>query len=272
MAVDVPGGILKQTDVRETITNTEEDDVRFNLDFARFDNKIEPLAGQRGLYISPDGLNIYVCNVNDDVVQYTMSTRFDITTATITNTLDVSAKETDLYGVFFKPDGTKMYTLGDAGDSVDEYDLSTTWDISTAVYLQEFATVVNPRGLYFREDGKQMYITGATGTIQSKHLSTPWDVSTAVNLDSVAFAGPKGIYISRDGFTLFMPDAVGNVTIWKMTAPFKISTAAADSIFDIFPPLSANYIVFNPSGSRMYCSLNAANTTIHGYSIKRGWR
>jgi hypothetical protein len=42
-------------------------------------------------------------------------------------------------GVFFKPDGLKMYVIGAIGDDVNEYDLSTAWDVSTASYLQNSA-------------------------------------------------------------------------------------------------------------------------------------
>jgi hypothetical protein len=35
----------------------------------------------------------------------------------------VTAQETNPSGIFFKPDGTKMYVIGNAGDDVNEYDL-----------------------------------------------------------------------------------------------------------------------------------------------------
>ena len=39
-------------------------------------------------------------------------------------------------GIFFKPDGTRMYVIDTAGggNNVWQYDLSTAWDISTASY------------------------------------------------------------------------------------------------------------------------------------------
>jgi len=51
----------------------------------------------------------------------------------------VAAQETNPSGMFFKPDGTKMYVIGFTGDDVNEYDLSTAWDITTASYLQNFS-------------------------------------------------------------------------------------------------------------------------------------
>ena len=166
MALNVKGGLFSQSDVRETVTNTEETSVLFNLDFARFEGSID-IADIAGIFINPEGTELYTASDADDVKQYTMSTRFDITTATLTNTLDVSAKETTLQGVSFKPDGTKMYTIGSFGDSIDEYDLSVPWDLSTALYLQEFdisGEETESEGFYFREDGKQCYVIGTSGT------------------------------------------------------------------------------------------------------------
>ena len=68
--------------------------------------------------------------------------------------------------MFFKPDGLKMYVIGTTGDDVNEYDLSTAWDISTAVFLQLFYVGTQeqfPEGLFFKPDGLKMYVIGSTG-------------------------------------------------------------------------------------------------------------
>ena len=62
--------------------------------------------------------------------------------------------------MFFKPDGTKMYVGGYAGDDMNEYTLSTAWDISTASFVQNGTAKIpanQPRGSYFSEDGTIMF-------------------------------------------------------------------------------------------------------------------
>ncbi|GAH44234.1 unnamed protein product, partial [marine sediment metagenome] len=54
----------------------------------------------------------------------------------------VSDEETVPIGVFFKPDGLKMYVVGTSADSVLQYALSTAWDVSTAIY-EDKATLVS---------------------------------------------------------------------------------------------------------------------------------
>jgi hypothetical protein len=78
-------------------------------------------------------------NSGDDVNEYDLSTAWDITTASYLQNFSVATQETNPQGLFFKPDGTKMYVIGSSGDDVNEYDLSTAWDISTASYLQNFS-------------------------------------------------------------------------------------------------------------------------------------
>jgi hypothetical protein len=59
-----------------------------------------------------------------------------------------------------------MYIVGVSGQDVNEYDLSTAWDISSASYLQNFsvsAQETSPRGVFFKPDGLKMYIVGVSG-------------------------------------------------------------------------------------------------------------
>ncbi|MFC1710015.1 hypothetical protein ACFL2J_08180, partial [Candidatus Omnitrophota bacterium] len=57
--------------------------------------------------------------------EYNLSVAWSVLTATYSQEISVSAKETVPSGLFFKPDGTKMYTIGGIGKTVDEYNLGT---------------------------------------------------------------------------------------------------------------------------------------------------
>ncbi|MBA7589123.1 hypothetical protein ES708_31198 [subsurface metagenome] len=75
-------------------------------------------------------------------------TPWDVSTATYEDKLkDVSGQDTSPNGVFFKPDGTKMYIMGYATDTVYQYSLSTAWDVSTATYDAKFKDVSSQDGL-----------------------------------------------------------------------------------------------------------------------------
>lgn len=137
-----------------------------------------------------DGTKMFVSGAgNDDIYEYTLSTAWDISTATYVQSFDVSSEETVVLGLYFKPDGTKFYITGSSSDSVHEYDLSSAWDISTASFNQSYSVVGQdgaPQDVYFRPNGVRMYVVGdVNDTIYQYNLSTPWDISTATVDDTL---------------------------------------------------------------------------------------
>ena len=120
-----------------------------------------------GIFFKPDGAKMYVTGQSgDDVNEYDLSTVWDITSASYLQNFSVSAQEASPTDVFFKPDGTKMYVTGSSGGDVNEYDLSTAWDVTSASYLQNFSVAAQeaaPTGVFFKPDGTKMYVIGLTG-------------------------------------------------------------------------------------------------------------
>ena len=56
-----------------------------------------------------------------------------------------------------------MYVVGNTGDDINEYDLTTAFDVSTASYVQNFSVAAQdgiPSGMAFNDDGTKMYIVG----------------------------------------------------------------------------------------------------------------
>jgi DNA-binding beta-propeller fold protein YncE len=120
-----------------------------------------------GVFFKPDGTKMFVVGLSGGgkVTEYTVSNPFDLdSTVTFVQNFVVGSQESGPTDVFFKPDGRKMYVIGFNSDAVHEYDLSTSWDISTSVHLQSFSVAgqtTSPQGLFFRPDGKKMYVVGA---------------------------------------------------------------------------------------------------------------
>jgi DNA-binding beta-propeller fold protein YncE len=124
---------------------------------------------------------------NDNVHQYTLSTPWDLSTATYdTVSLSVVSQDTYPRDILFKPDGTKMYLVGYNSQSVYQYTLSTPWDLSTATYDSVFFSTTeqetSPFALAIKSDGTKMYLVGQDNTTVYQYtLSTPWNVSTAIH-------------------------------------------------------------------------------------------
>jgi DNA-binding beta-propeller fold protein YncE len=166
-----------------------------------------------GFFFRPDGLKMYVSGSSTDTIyEYDLSTAWDVSTSSFLQGFSVTIQEGSPNGIFFRPDGIKMYIVGQAGDEVNEFDLSTAWDVSTASFLQNFSVVTEdnvPQDLFFKPDGTKMFVCGTQGDdVNEYDLSTAWDVSTASflqNFSVLTFAAtPNGIFFKPDGTKMFV--------------------------------------------------------------------
>lgn len=137
----------------------------------------------RGLFFKPDGTKFYVGG-SSAVAEYSMSTPWGIASASYVQFFSVlTGQVRQVQSVFFNIYGSKMYVSGGDGDGLaglngsrlDEYNLSASWDVSSAVYSKTlfFAGGRNDvRGLFFRQDGKRMYCAQAAGldAVDEYHL------------------------------------------------------------------------------------------------------
>ena len=107
----------------------------FDVSTASYDSVSFSVAGQesslQGLAFSSDGTKMFmVGSGSDSVYQYTLTTGFDVSTASYDSvSFSVAAQDTNITGLFFHPDGIKMYVSGPDSDAVHEY---TTGSVTTA--------------------------------------------------------------------------------------------------------------------------------------------
>ena len=88
-------------------------------------------TGPRGLAFSSDGKKFFIVGYQGkDVNEYHMTTAFDVSTASFDSSFSVNDQEIYPHALAFNTDGTKMFVAGYNGDDVNEYTLSTAWDVS----------------------------------------------------------------------------------------------------------------------------------------------
>jgi DNA-binding beta-propeller fold protein YncE len=180
-------------------------------------------ATPQGLFFGDSGTKLYVVGATTDTVyQYTLSTAWDISTASYASlSFVVATQETAPRALFFKPDGTKMFVIGTTGDDVNEYDLGTAWNVSTASFVRVSAAVgdATPTGLWFKDDGTRMYVTGTTNdTVREFTLSTAWNVSTISFSKSLSIGfetAPTGVTFKDDGTELYVLGST-NDTVYEI--------------------------------------------------------
>jgi len=167
----------------------------------------------QGLAVKPDGSQLYVVgSSNENVYQYGLSTAFGVSTATFSQSFDVSPQDGRPEGLVFKPDGSQLYVVGRANDNVYQYGLSTAFDISTASFSQSFDVSPQdtiPQGLVFKPDGSQLYVVGRSNVnVYQYGLSTAFDISTASFSQSFDVSpqdgDPTGLVFKPDGSQLYV--------------------------------------------------------------------
>lgn len=242
---------------------------------------VSSLTGPSDLFIKSDGAQAYVLSAgaNDRVYPYTLVSPWDFSAVNAGTSFDVAAQDQSPLGLFFKPDGTKMYVVGAQNDNVYEYSLSTPWTVSTASYVQSFSISgqeTNPQALFFKNDGTKMYVLGADGDdVNEYSLSTAWDISTASYAQNFSIAaqetGPVGLFFKDGGTKMYvLGDAGDDVNEYSLSAAWDISTAAYVQNFSVASHgATTNGLFFKDDGTKMYVLQGATASTqrIFTYSI-----
>ena len=212
---------------------------------------------------SSDGAKMFVIGITGgDVNEYELSTPFDASTRTFVDATQISEQETAPTGIAFSSDGTKMFVVGDTGDDVNEYELSTPFDASTRTFVD--ATQISeqetgPTGIAFSSDGTKMFVVGDTGDdVNEYELSTPFDASTRTFVDATQISeqetAPRGIAFSSDGTKMFVIGRTGDdVNEYELSTPFDASTLTFVDATQISEQETApTGIAFSSDGTKMF--------------------
>ena len=234
------------------------------------------------LFFKPDGTTMYIIgDSTNSVFQYTLSTAWDITTAVYASKSFLAVQDSIPQGLFFKPDGTAMYIVGQVNGRVHQYTLSTAWDVSTASYASKFFAVgtqdATPTGLFFKSDGTAMYVVGTTvDRVHQYTLSTAWEVNTASYASKFAGVGtqetvPTGLFFKSDGTTMYVVGTnVDTINQYTLSTAWDVSTAAfravAQSFVSIEPSIQGVFI--SSDGGTMFF---AGPTAVTQFPITVPW-
>ena len=231
----------------------------------------------QGFTFSNDGTKMFLTGNNgDDVNEYTLTTGFDVSTASFVDSFDISSQELGPRDLAFSADGTKMCVVGVLGDDVNEYTLSTAFDVSTASFVDSFdisSQENSPTGLAFNNDGTKMFIAGNGGDdINEYTLTTGFDVSTASFVDSFDVSSqdtaPNGLTFNSDGTKMYVVGNQGNdINEYDLTLGFDVSTASFVGALDVSSQDSApKAISFNHDGTKLFV-LGTTNKSVFEYTL-----
>ncbi len=232
------------------------------------------------LAFKPDGTKFFINGYNSDAVaEYSLSSAWDVTTASYVNEFSTASQDSFVEKVSFSSDGTKMFALGSGNDRVFQYTLSSAWDVTTASYDSVSFSVTTqdatPFGMTFKQDGTRMYIGGdANNRVYSYTLSTPWDISSA-SYDSKSFSvntqqtNIQDVAFNDDGTKMFVSGYLNDyISPYTLSTPWDVTTAVYDgtSISVTSQEDFPDGFEFKPDGSKMYVHGESASD-IFPYSL-----
>ena len=158
-----------------------------------------PKGGYDAQYLRADGLKMFFADKND-VYAYTMSTANDPSTLTYDTVTYASSEAAAIKGIFFAPDGLKMWLVDDTNDSVYQYTLATAWLLTSATYdsvvLDLSSQTTAPKDLKISGDGLHLYTIGTT-TVYEYTMGGAWDLDgAAYSTNSLSVAAQDGTPVS----------------------------------------------------------------------------
>ena len=133
-------------------------------------------------------------------------------------------------GIAFNNDGTKMFVVGDDGNDINEYTLTTGFDVSSASFVDGngdgtgFSVRIQtstPSGIAFNNDGTKMFVTDRNDAdVHSYDLDAPFDIgfTDPILSSSVPADDATGVALNANivlTFSEIVNVESGNITIHK---------------------------------------------------------
>jgi len=210
--------------------------------------------------------------VDERLVEFDLSTAWELDSATpLVKKLYVGGEEALPQGFTFKPDGTRLFVIGTSGDDINQYNLSTAWDISSASF-QGSASVATqattPVKVRFNADGTKLFVLNSgNDTIYQYSVSPAYTTTTgALTYDNVSYsvstqeATPLGFDFGNSGNDLYVVGPTGdNIVRYALGSAYSLASVTFTSESSGLGDTAPNSVFFK-DGTRLYAAGNTAGT------------
>ena len=222
-------------------------DITTNVEIISYDN-IESTVGGLAVDFNNDGTKMFLTGdigatpAKGIVNEYSLSTPYNVSTSSYTANVVTTSVVTEISGITFNADGTKMYLAGTSDDGdVVQYSLSTAFDVTTATYdnsAYDGGIGYTPQDVKFNSDGTRFWVLdgGSAKNVEQVDIAVANAGNISFGTDGGSFYvgtenfTPEGFDFSTDGTKLLVADRqTGNVFQYSMSTAFDVTTASYDS-------------------------------------------
>lgn len=224
---------------------------QWNLDEAQYLRENTSIGGAtpQGVYMTTDtessepvqGSMLYILDTDSGTFQsYRVPKPYDTSTASKRLNYDYEQDTLSfLEGIHFKPDGSKLFAVAVSNNRVESWSLSDPWNLGSINYDNSRfdtsgQTLDGPSGIFIRDDGNRMYITGVgNDKVYEYHLSTSWDHTSATFQRDFSLSGqtevPDDLSFKDDGTRMYIADSEnGRIVQYNLSTAWDVTSATYD--------------------------------------------
>jgi DNA-binding beta-propeller fold protein YncE len=252
-------------------------------------------------FFKPDGTRVYISDFSTgDILQFDLTTAWDI------DGLDISSGSVDgqttgspaaasPYGLFFKPDGTRVYIIDSITEDIFQHDLTTAWDIDGLdLTTADGQTTDTPAltailGFFFKPDGTRVYILDFTfSDIYQFDVGSlgggAWDIDapaqvqkSLVSNDGISNTNANAnlsIFFRPDGKRLYNINGGDNIEQIDLATAWDITSEDIDTTDGVTTgtriEADPTGLFFKPDGTRFYI-IGTTQKDVIQYDLTTPW-
>ncbi len=274
---------VDQFDLSTTFEFNDEDPATLDGSYSA---AVQVGSGQ-DVTFSDDGLIMHVLDqAKTAIYQYTLSTAFVVSTASSDANFAVGTYDSSPTDMAFSADGMTLFVVGTSDNSVDQFSVSSKFDISSTVIHQgtfdASGEQAGVRGIAFNDDGSRMFITGYDPTdgysvsVDQYSLSTDYDITSTVTAQEqlgiyTDADQPTDIAFNDDGtIMLILDDGDVKVHQYELSTPYELdyllSAPTYSGTWDVPDEVTPKGFTFAQSGTRMFI-VGSTDNTVYQYTV-----
>ncbi len=229
-----------------------------------------------GLFFKPDGTKFYEIGLIGNLIyQYSCSDDWNLSSCSYDNVnISISGIIGTPRDLFFKPDGTRFYGVGDSSNLINQYTCSDAWNLSSCsndnVNISTQDT--SPMGLFFKPDGIKLYEVGLVGDKFYQYTcSDAWNLSSCT-YDGIQISTQSidstDLFFKPDGTKLYELGLSVNDAIYQYTCSdaWNLSSCTYDSVNLLTQDSNPFSFFIKPDGTKMY-EIGTSGKKIYQYSF-----
>ena len=267
----------------------------YDLSSMAYDNTLLDLTAIGNTPITfdfkPDGTKLWVIETST-IYQFSLSTSWDIGTATLDASYSGTLVGSTIYGMAFDDAGTKL--IVQSGDFLREYVMSNPYDLTDLTYnnviYQLPVAVGECRDIEFTTDGKGLVLTDrGNDKIWQFELGTSYDITTISNqirsytvsvLAGTTNIQPTGLALGNDNTKLYMLNqgndqvyqfTIGNYDGWEITDISADVTGYDNKLLNVGTQEGTPHAIqFSTDGTEFY-AVGISADKIQQYTCSTAW-